>query len=157
MWAERTIQGLATAAVALLIGGCANMAPRAQYDGSWPSAGTDDRERTPKTAVGAGVSPDAYDEALTLVLRGQYPQAETRFADLARAYDRQGDVPLAAESGFWVAHCREKLGRRGDALRAYQVVVDQWPDTPAAAMARRSIQRLTAAPGPATRPAGGGE
>jgi hypothetical protein len=83
---------------------------------------------------------EALDEAVALVAKLEYANAEARLERLAETLDASGRRAQAAEARFWLGYCLEKRNRAAEAAAAYRHVVERYPETPAA---RQAAERLT--------------
>ncbi len=111
----------------------------------------------------------AFDQAVGLVMNGQYQQASRQFTQLltrleaavakqagpttnpagapqpttAPAGGADGaTVRMAGESMFWIAYCAEKQGQAGQAATLYNKVLANYPGTPAASQAAKRLNLL---------------
>ncbi|MBX7113010.1 MAG: tetratricopeptide repeat protein [Myxococcaceae bacterium] len=75
-----------------------------------------------------------------------FEDAATAFESVAKKYPA-GDAVVDAL--LKLAECRTKMNQPADARKAYQRIVKDWPDTPAAQAAR---SRLSSLPNPAASP-----
>jgi TolA-binding protein len=115
----------------------------------------------------------AFDQAVGLVMNGQYQQASRQFSSLltrletalTAAKHRQpaanpaeasqqpttapvvgaarATVRMAGESMFWIAYCAEKQDQAGQAAILYNKVLANYPNTPAASQAAKRLNLLT--------------
>ncbi|MFH1733020.1 MAG: tetratricopeptide repeat protein [Planctomycetota bacterium] len=80
-----------------------------------------------------------FDHAVELVTDLKYEEAAVKLGPLMAVFAEAGSPAYAAESGFWLAYCREKLGDPNEARTLYDLVARKYPDTPAS---RQAIARL---------------
>jgi TolA-binding protein len=112
-----------------------------------------------------------FDQAVGLVMNGQYQQASRQFSALlarletALAADMQAGpmtnptqppqpstapashasmatVRMAGECMFWIAYCAEKQGQVAQAATLYNKVLANYPGTPAASQAAKRLNLL---------------
>lgn len=82
------------------------------------------------------------EQATAEVFSLRYTQAEMLLAPLPGVFVAGGDRVRAAESIFWLGYCCEQLGRVDQAEIRYLDVLREFPQTPAARMARVRLQLL---------------
>ena len=159
--------GACLSAAAVLLAGCAarGYAPlRASSEvtpAAEPAAAADAPAvgvaRAP-AAAGPGERPDPGPEvraeqfrlAYRMMLNGQFRRAEAGLVALLAAYTEAGETAGLDEVLFWLAHCREQLGRNAESAATYRRLLARFPASDYAADAR---ERVGALAGPATRPA----
>ena len=83
-----------------------------------------------------------FDDAVALVGKLKYVEAEAKFRQLAAWYEAGGDKARAAECTFWVGFCLEKQRRVSDARAQYDKTTSKFPGTSAARMAARRRRQL---------------
>jgi len=106
------------------------------------------------SAYSSTVGPDAptINRAVTIASDGRYEDAARAFEELLqRLQTAGGDHAAAAEAMFWLAFCREKQGRLGEAAALYDRVAAEFPDALAAGNALQRRRRIN--PMAASRPA----
>jgi hypothetical protein len=92
--------------------------------------------------MSVSVAAKILDQATAEVLALRYTQAEMLLIPLPGVFVAGGDRVRAAESIFWLGYCCEQLGRTGQAEIRYLEVLRDFPQTPAARMARVRLQLL---------------
>ncbi len=80
-----------------------------------------------------------FDQAIELVTELKYKEAAVKLGPLMGVFAEAGSPARAAESVFWLAYCREKLGDPNEARKLYELVARKYPATPAS---RQAIARL---------------
>jgi TolA-binding protein len=91
-----------------------------------------------------------FESAYRLIVRGQFRSAEGKLVELLGAYERGAVTEGRDEALFWLAHCREELGRTAEAAATYRDLLQRFPGSDYAPDARQRVRALSA-----TRPAGG--
>jgi len=120
------------AAALALAGGCAAM-----RSGLFNEPGKAERARAVATTPEAG----DLNEAVVLISNLQYARAAEKLVDLLERLEGSADkdAPITAETTFWLGYCREKQGRANDAVHLYNKVIQQFPGTSAANMAKQRL------------------
>ena len=95
------------------------------------------RQQPPAVAI------PQFDDAVVLVGKLKYAEAEAKFRQLATWYEAGGDRTRAGECAFWVGFCLEKQRRVSDARAQYDETMSKFPGTSAARMAARRLRQLT--------------
>jgi len=83
-----------------------------------------------------------FDAAVEMIVGLQYKAASAKFPPLVHAFDAAGRPARAAEAGFWLGYCHEKLGEIDKARKQYASVARRYPDARAAERARARLARL---------------
>jgi len=91
---------------------------------------------------------DDFHRAVALTAELRYDEAAEQFSRLRGVFEAAGHRPLAAESTFWLAYCREKAGRAAEAMRLYRILIARYGDSDASARAARRLDRLESPPQP---------
>jgi len=117
------------AAVAGMLTGC-GMAPS-------PMAVTHDYAARQADAV-------ALQRAVELVTELHYAEAAAALGPLIDRFETAGAADSAAQTTFWLAYCKEKLGQTAAAAALYRTLQARYPDTPAARQAAVRLAQLSA-------------
>lgn len=100
-------------------------------------------------ALAAAVS--EFNRAVDMVDASQYAQAEGEFAENLPAFEELGSIGYASRSRFWLGYCKERQQRIEDARREYDKLIETYPSTRAAKLARDRLNHLSAGPPPSSR------
>lgn len=132
MWVKASILGAAGAA--LLCGcGMAGMGP--------PSQARDKAESVSAGAAGEGLVA-AFNEAMGLIDELRFDEALARLGELEPLVAGTADVELASKCLFWHGFCQEKLSRPAQAALSYRRVLELYPQSRVAEVARRRLAAL---------------
>jgi len=91
---------------------------------------------------------EAFAAAMALVAEHRYDDAAERLSLLAAAPEAARDPDRSPKVLFWLGYCHEKQGRPAEAADFYRKVVQEYPDTPAAAQASERLSLLAATDAP---------
>jgi len=85
---------------------------------------------------------ERFNKAYRLVLRGRYDTARKRFRPIAESADPRNEY--RDDAAFWLGYCFQELGDRYDAVRWYERLVADHPESPYLPAARKRLERLNA-------------
>ena len=117
---------LAAVAAAAFIGGCGMMS----------------RVPLPRKVPAAPALMEAYRQALDMVDKLEYAQAEPKLEQVSGQFEAAGDMQHTAESLFWLGFCREKLHRDDQAREIYVTVIERFPGSKPAKYARTRLDAM---------------
>ena len=126
MWAKASQLLLLVAAAAL--GGCAAKAP--------------EFERFALARIARQREAAILEEAVALAAELRFEPAAEKFQQVLDRSLPAGDRQHACEAMFWLGYCREKQGRRTEAVELYQRVISGFAGTRAAALAQQRLSHL---------------
>lgn len=85
---------------------------------------------------------EEFAAALELVAELQYDEAAAKLFPLIAKFKSAGSPPRAAEAVFWTGYCHEKQGHADEARQFYDLVLREYPGTPASSQAAERLARL---------------
>ena len=129
MWAKASQLLLLIAAA---LGGCAMEAPEPNQYKFAPARIARQREAA------------ILEEAVALAAELRFEPAAEKFQQVLDRSLPAGDRQHACEAMFWLGYCREKQGRRTEAVELYQRVISDFAGSRAAALAQQRLSQLQA-------------
>lgn len=92
-----------------------------------PPGNTSTSQPPPSVARSSTECIDAYDNAFTLVRRGEYEPAITAFRDYLAGCENDENVPSAL---YWVGECYFAQEKYSEAITEYESLINRYPNSP---------------------------
>jgi outer membrane protein assembly factor BamD (BamD/ComL family) len=115
---------------AAFIGGCGVM-----MSGSWQRSSTGEASDTRGAMM-------VYQDAMGQIDKLEFASASAKLEQIFEQFESAGDTEHSSKTMFWLGFCYEKLAQDDLARQAYVLVIEQFPNSSAAELARTRLNSM---------------